>query len=149
MSYIIAFDQGTTSTRAILFDEKGGVVAVSQKELKQHYPQSGWVEHDPMQLFNDQQQTFEAVIAKANVPLKAIKAIGITNQRETTLAQSLTNIFGSFIKPANRIVNGFSCILIPNDRGFSLIGNSYSFYSLKRNICFCNNSFKSLLLIIK
>ena len=84
-SYIIAFDQGTTSSRAILFDEKGGVVAVSQKELKQHYPQSGWVEHDPIQLFNDQHETFEDVIAKANVPLEAIKAIGITNQRETTI----------------------------------------------------------------
>ncbi|MFD2827929.1 glycerol kinase GlpK [Leeuwenhoekiella polynyae] len=84
-SYIIAFDQGTTSTRAILFDEKGGIVATSQKELTQHYPQSGWVEHDPMQLFKDQQETFEDVIAKANVPLEAIKAIGITNQRETTI----------------------------------------------------------------
>ncbi|MDP5044862.1 MAG: glycerol kinase GlpK [Leeuwenhoekiella sp.] len=84
-SYIIAFDQGTTSTRAILFDREGIVVAISQKELKQYYPQSGWVEHDPLDLYNDQKAAFEEVLSKANVPLDAIKAIGITNQRETTV----------------------------------------------------------------
>ena len=84
-SYIIAFDQGTTSTRAILFDEHGKVVAISQKELKQYYPQSGWVEHDPEMIFNDQKEVFEAVVQKAKVPLDAIKGIGITNQRETTI----------------------------------------------------------------
>ncbi|HCQ78265.1 MAG TPA: glycerol kinase, partial [Leeuwenhoekiella sp.] len=84
-SYIIAFDQGTTSTRAILFDEHGKVVAISQKELKQYYPQSGWVEHDPEMIFNDQKEVFEAVVQKAKVPLEAIKGIGITNQRETTI----------------------------------------------------------------
>ena len=84
-SHIIAFDQGTTSTRAILFDEHGKVVAISQKELKQYYPKSGWVEHDPEMIFQDQKEVFEAVITKANVPLEAIKGIGITNQRETTV----------------------------------------------------------------
>jgi len=84
-SHIIAFDQGTTSTRAILFDEHGKVVAISQKELKQYYPKSGWVEHDPEMIFQDQKEVFEAVVAKANVPLDAIKGIGITNQRETTV----------------------------------------------------------------
>ena len=84
-SYILAFDQGTTSTRAILFDREGIVVAISQKELKQYYPQSGWVEHDPLDLYNDQKAAFEEVLSKTNVPLDAIKAIGITNQRETTV----------------------------------------------------------------
>lgn len=84
-SYIIAFDQGTTSTRAILFNSKGEAVATSQKELKQYYPQSGWVEHDPQDLYNDQFEAFEKVVAEANIPLELIKAVGITNQRETTL----------------------------------------------------------------
>lgn len=84
-SYILAFDQGTTSTRAILFDQKGSVVALSQKELTQHYPKQGWVEHNPLELFEDQKAAFEEVIAKANVPLDSIKAIGVTNQRETTI----------------------------------------------------------------
>lgn len=84
-SYIIAFDQGTTSTRAILFDEQGVIVQVSQKELTQHYPQSGWVEHDPTEIYNDQKAAFEQVITEAGVEPNAIKAIGITNQRETTV----------------------------------------------------------------
>ena len=83
--YVIAFDQGTTSTRAILFDKLGEIVAISQKELTQHYPQSGWVEHDPIEIFNDQKWTFENVLEKANIPLEEIAGIGITNQRETTV----------------------------------------------------------------
>ena len=84
-SYIIAFDQGTTSTRAILFNEEGEIVKVSQKELTQHYPQSGWVEHDPLEIYEDQKAAFEQVVLEAGVPLDAIKAIGITNQRETAV----------------------------------------------------------------
>ncbi len=83
--YIIAFDQGTTSTRTILFNEAGKIVAVAQKELTQHYPKSGWVEHDPIQIYKDQKATFEEVLLTANISEEEIAAIGITNQRETTV----------------------------------------------------------------
>ena len=83
--YIIAFDQGTTSTRTIIFDKKGQIKAVSQKELTQHYPESGWVEHDPLEIYNDQLSTFEQVLFESGIKEEEIAAIGITNQRETTV----------------------------------------------------------------
>jgi len=83
--YVVAFDQGTTSTRAILFDTNGQIVAISQKELTQHYPQSGWVEHDPMEIYEDQKKAFNDIIETSKVDPKSIAAIGITNQRETTV----------------------------------------------------------------
>ncbi len=83
--YIIAFDQGTTSTRAILFNVKGEIVKVSQKELTQHYPQSGWVEHDANEIFNDQKEAFETIMKEAKITANDVSAIGITNQRETTV----------------------------------------------------------------
>jgi len=88
--YVIAFDQGTTSTRAILFDLKGQIVAVSQKELTQHYPQAGWVEHDPIEIYEDQKKAFHDVISSSKVDPKEIAAIGITNQRETTVVWDKT-----------------------------------------------------------
>lgn len=85
MSYILAFDQGTTSSRSIIFDELGNTVSVSQKEHRQIFPKSGWVEHDPIEIWNNQIET--AVEAMSGAALKAadIATIGITNQRETTL----------------------------------------------------------------
>jgi len=83
--YIIAFDQGTTSTRAVLFNELGEVVAISQKELTQYYPNAGWVEQNPLEIYEDQKETFETVIKKANINPNEIAGIGITNQRETTV----------------------------------------------------------------
>lgn len=83
--YVIAFDQGTTSTRTIIFDEKGTIHAISQKELTQHYPQSGWVEHDANHIYKDQKETFETVLKDSGIHPEAIAAIGITNQRETTV----------------------------------------------------------------
>ena len=83
--YIIAFDQGTTSTRAVLFNEKGEAIAISQKELKQHYPQTGWVEHSPNEIYEAQKETFYKLIETSKIQPKSIKAIGITNQRETTV----------------------------------------------------------------
>ncbi|MGB1283951.1 MAG: glycerol kinase GlpK, partial [Polaribacter sp.] len=80
-----AFDQGTTSTRTIIFDKKGQIVGISQKELTQHYPQSGWVEHNALDIYNDQLETFQKAIQKANIHPKEIASIGITNQRETTV----------------------------------------------------------------
>jgi glycerol kinase len=82
---ILALDQGTTSSRAILFDEQGLSVATAQKEFPQHYPQSAWVEHDPNDIWGSQSGVAAEVLAKANITPKDVKAIGITNQRETTL----------------------------------------------------------------
>jgi glycerol kinase len=82
---ILALDQGTTSSRAILFDERGLPLAAAQKEFPQHYPQSAWVEHDPNDIWGSQSGVAAEVLAKANITPKEVKAIGITNQRETTL----------------------------------------------------------------
>ena len=83
--YILSLDQGTTSSRAILFNKKGEIVEVAQKEFTQIYPESGWVEHDAQEIWSTQLAVMTEVIAKANVNLDSIKGIGITNQRETTI----------------------------------------------------------------
>ncbi len=85
MAFIMAIDQGTTSSRAILFDEKLEIRAVAQEEFPQHYPASGWVEHDPADLWSTVAGTCREVIERAGIDAKDIAAIGITNQRETTL----------------------------------------------------------------
>ena len=83
--YILALDQGTTSSRSILFDKSGNQVAVAQKEFTQIFPQPGWVEHDPMEIWESQIQTARQVLTKLNIAATNIAAIGITNQRETTI----------------------------------------------------------------
>ena len=83
--YIVALDQGTTSSRAVLFDNDGQIVGISQKEFTQHYPESGWVEHDPMEILSSQLEVFEEVLQKNNASAKDVAAIGITNQRETAI----------------------------------------------------------------
>ncbi|MVZ66840.1 glycerol kinase GlpK [Sphingobacterium sp. DK4209] len=83
--YIIALDQGTTSSRAILFNKKGEIVNISQKEFQQIYPKSGWVEHDPQEIWSSQLAVLTEVLAKSKTKLDTIKGIGITNQRETTV----------------------------------------------------------------
>ena len=85
MNYLLALDQGTSSSRSIVFDEHGNIVAQAQQELPQIYPQPGWVEHDPMQIWNGQLATARDAMAKAGLKASGITAIGITNQRETTL----------------------------------------------------------------
>ncbi len=85
MPHILAIDQGTTSSRAILFDAEMRVVAVAQEEFAQHFPASGWVEHDPSDLWSTVVATSRAVIEQAGIDARNIAAIGITNQRETTL----------------------------------------------------------------
>lgn len=85
MKYIIALDQGTTSSRAILFDENQVIVGVAQKEFTQYYPKEGWVEHDPMEIWSSQSGVLAEVIARAGITQHDIIAIGITNQRETTV----------------------------------------------------------------
>lgn len=85
MPYIMAIDQGTTSSRAILFDGDLRVAAMAQEEFPQHYPDSGWVEHDPSDLWTTTAATCRAVMEKAGIKAVEIAGIGITNQRETTL----------------------------------------------------------------
>ncbi len=85
MRSILAIDQGTTSTRAILFDEKMQITHTAQQEFPQHFPQSGWVEHDPVDLWTTTLATCRDVIAKAGISATDIAGIGITNQRETTI----------------------------------------------------------------
>ena len=83
--FILALDQGTTSSRAIVFDHDGSIRAVAQKEFKQIFPQSGWVEHDPQEIWQSQLETAREVLAKADLTAADVAAIGITNQRETTV----------------------------------------------------------------
>ena len=83
--YIIALDQGTTSSRAVLFNLSGEISGLSQKEFTQHFPNPGWVEHNPHEIWNSQWEVFENVLLENNVEPQQIAAIGITNQRETTV----------------------------------------------------------------
>ncbi|WP_348263162.1 glycerol kinase GlpK [Telmatobacter sp. DSM 110680] len=85
MAYILALDQGTTSSRAILFDEAGSIVAVAQHEFEQFYPQPGWVEHDPMEILTSQLSCAVEALGKAGARPRDVAAIGITNQRETVV----------------------------------------------------------------
>jgi len=85
MTYILAIDQGTTSTRAILFDSQMQVVGSAQQEFPQHFPQAGWVEHDPEDLWNTTMETCRQVMADNGVSAVDVAGIGITNQRETTV----------------------------------------------------------------
>ncbi len=83
--YVLALDQGTTSSRAILFDKKGNIIASAQKEFEQLYPKSGWVEHNPMEILYSQFQSVTEILATGYVDVSDIAAIGIANQRETTI----------------------------------------------------------------
>ncbi|HYP49753.1 MAG TPA: FGGY family carbohydrate kinase, partial [Pyrinomonadaceae bacterium] len=83
--YILALDQGTTSSRAIVFDKESRIVSLAQKEYTQIFPKNGWVEHNPQEIWETQSQTAIEALEKANLTAKDIAAIGITNQRETTV----------------------------------------------------------------
>lgn len=82
---ILTLDQGTTSSRAILFDKSGEIKSIAQKEFKQIYPQPGWVEHDPMEIWSSQASVITEAVVKKNYTAEDIAAVGITNQRETTV----------------------------------------------------------------
>ncbi|MDQ7956822.1 MAG: glycerol kinase GlpK [Pseudomonadota bacterium] len=84
-TYLLALDQGTSSSRSIVFDRGGRIVAMAQRELTQHYPQPGWVEHDPMEIWQGQLATARDVLSQAGLKASDMAGIGITNQRETTL----------------------------------------------------------------
>ena len=90
MTYLLALDQGTSSSRSIVFDAQGRVVAQAQQELPQIYPQPGWVEHDPMEIWRTQLATAREALAKAGLKAGDIRALGITNQRETTVLWNRT-----------------------------------------------------------
>ncbi len=90
MPYILALDQGTTSSRAILFDHAGSIAAVAQKEFTQYFPEPGWVEHDPLEIWVSQAAVAKEAMLKLNIKAYQVAAIGITNQRETTLVWDRT-----------------------------------------------------------
>ena len=83
--HIIALDQGTTSSRAVLFNSRAEIIGITQKEFTQHFPQPGWVEHDPVEILDCQRQVLMQVVKENNLDPANIAAIGITNQRETTI----------------------------------------------------------------
>ena len=85
MKYILALDQGTTSSRCILFDEHQNIVQLAQKEFTQHYPKPGWVEHDAAEIWETTLEVARGAMAKSGLEAADIAAIGITNQRETTV----------------------------------------------------------------
>ena len=83
--YILALDQGTTSSRALVFDKKGNICSLAQKEFTQYFPKSGWVEHDPNEIWSSQMAVAAEAVSKMGINGRAIAGIGITNQRETTI----------------------------------------------------------------
>ncbi|MGB3774593.1 MAG: glycerol kinase GlpK, partial [Leeuwenhoekiella sp.] len=83
--YVIGFEQGTTSTSAILFDKEGNIVQMAQKRLKQFYPHSGWVEHDPVQIYEDQKEVLNDILKESEIEITEIAGVGIANQRETVV----------------------------------------------------------------
>jgi glycerol kinase len=83
--YLLALDEGTTSARAIVFDSDGAVIAVAQKEFRQHFPRAGWVEHDPLEIWSAQLDVASEALGRTQRPSRDLAAIGITNQRETTV----------------------------------------------------------------
>src|ERR1035437_4615415 len=85
MAFVLALDQGTTSSRALVFDHGGAVRGMAQQELRQIYPEPGWVEHDPTEIWATQSGVMHEALAKAGITGRDVAAIGITNQRETTL----------------------------------------------------------------
>ena len=85
MKYIVALDQGTTSSRAVVFDQAGRKIASHNNEFTQYYPQPGWVEHDPEDIYQSQVDALRQAVSKAGIDVRDIEAVGLTNQRETTM----------------------------------------------------------------
>ena len=103
--YLLALDQGTTSSRAILFDQDQNIAGLAQKEFTQHYPREGWVEHDAMEIWSSQYAVMMEVIAQTGIEPAQITAIGITNQRETTVIWDQRQAV-RFITPSSGSVGG-------------------------------------------
>jgi glycerol kinase len=83
--YLLAIDQGTSSSRTVIYDERANAVASAQQEFRQIYPKSGWVEHDPEEIWTSVRNTLQEALEKAGITMRDVAGIGITNQRETTL----------------------------------------------------------------
>ena len=96
--YIVALDQGTTSSRSIIFDEQGSSIAIAQREFRQIFPKPGWVEHDPEEIWESQYWTIQEALRIAKLTPKDIAAIGIVNQRETTILWDMRT--GRAVTPA-------------------------------------------------
>ena len=84
--YVMALDQGTTSSRCILFDRRGQICSMAQREFPQYYPKAGWVEHNPMEIWSSQMSVATEAMSKIGADATDVAAIGITNQRETTMS---------------------------------------------------------------
>ncbi|MBC3873526.1 glycerol kinase GlpK [Undibacterium flavidum] len=85
MAYLLALDQGTSSSRSIIFDQRGNIISTAQQEFTQYFPQAAWVEHDAMEIWHSQRATIQQVLQQSGLQAQQISAIGITNQRETTI----------------------------------------------------------------
>ena len=83
--YILSIDAGTSSSRAVIIDKKGNVIGISQYEFAQYFPNDGWVEHNPLEIWNSQLKAIKDVLKKTNISAEMIHSLGITNQRETTV----------------------------------------------------------------
>ena len=116
MKYILTFDQGTTSSRTILFDTCGNIIALSQKEYTQIYPQPSWVEHDPFEILQTQISTAKETVAKSGIDVKDIACAAITNQRETTIvwdAQTGRPVYNAIVWQCRRTSD--MCKALSND----------------------------------
>src|ERR1035437_10779555 len=105
--YILALDQGTTSSRAITYNREGTIVKIAQKEFTQIYPKAGWVEHDPMEIWGSQSGVASEILATTGIPAEEIAAIGITNQRETTIVwekQTGKPVYNAIVRSEERRV---------------------------------------------
>jgi glycerol kinase len=115
-AYILSLDQGTTSSRAMLFDREGNVAGIAQHEFKQHFPKTGWVEHDPKDILESQLNSSVEVLAKAQVDPRDVAALGITNQRETTIVwdrETGTPVYNAIVWQDRRTAD--FCATLQND----------------------------------
>jgi len=130
--YILSIDQGTTSTRAFIFDDKGAVLSSSVREFRQFYPKPGWVEHDASQIWESVRHVIRDCVNKRGLDSKLIKAIGITNQRETTVLW-----YRKTSKPIKPKINKMATIItVRNNNVGRLYHGACSFKSFLRiNIC--------------
>ena len=111
--YILSLDQGTTSSRAIIFDEKVNNIMACQEEFTQIYPKPGWVEHDPEELFQCQLKVMKEAVEKSKINLQDLKAVGITNQRETVVLwerQTGKPVYNAIVWQCRRTADTAECL---------------------------------------
>lgn len=134
-TYIAALDQGTTTSRAILFNSRGEIVSKAQYPFRQIFPQPGWVEHDPMEIWATTVRALSEAVDAAHIDPKAIAGVGITNQRETAILWDRRTgqpVYNAIVwqcrrtaaLPHNGIVHRLSCPAVPQDRRLPLVGDT-------------------------